>query len=120
MIQIGQKAPDLRHPPTTTMSSQPSSCRIIWENGWSCAFIPVISPLSEPRKSRRSPKKNAEFEKLGVQVLSVSVDSMFVHKMWVDKELSKMVTTKTVPFPMLSDGGGNIGKSMVCMTRMTA
>ncbi len=40
----------------------------------------------------------------------MSVDSMFVHKMWVDKELSKMVTVKTVPFPMLSDGGGNIGK----------
>ncbi len=43
-------------------------------------------------------------------MLSVSVDSMFVHKMWVDKELSKMVTAKTVPFPMLSDGGGSIGK----------
>lgn len=35
---------------------------------------------------------------------------MFVHKMWVDDELSKMITAKTVPFPMLSDGGGNVGK----------
>ena len=35
---------------------------------------------------------------------------MFVHKMWVDGELSKMITAKTVPFPMLSDGGGNVGK----------
>jgi len=41
----------------------------------------------------------------------MSVDSMFVHKMWVDHELSKMVTAKTVPFPMLSDGGGNVGKA---------
>ena len=41
----------------------------------------------------------------------MSVDSVFVHKMWVDNELSKMVTTKTVPFPMLSDGGGNVGKA---------
>ena len=40
----------------------------------------------------------------------MSTDSMFVHKMWVDDELSKMVTAKTVPFPMLSDGGGNVGK----------
>ncbi len=40
----------------------------------------------------------------------MSTDSMFVHKMWVDNELSKMITAKTVPFPMLSDGGGNVGK----------
>ncbi len=40
----------------------------------------------------------------------MSTDSMFVHKMWVDDELSKMITAKTVPFPMLSDGGGNVGK----------
>lgn len=52
---------------------------------------------------------NASFEKLGVQVLSMSTDSMFVHKMWVDHELSKMITAKTVPFPMLSDGGGKVG-----------
>lgn len=34
---------------------------------------------------------------------------MFVHKMWVDDELSKMVKGG-VPFPMLSDAGGKIGK----------
>ena len=41
----------------------------------------------------------------------MSVDSMFVHKLWVDHEISKMVTAGTVPFPMLSDGGGNVGKA---------
>lgn len=40
----------------------------------------------------------------------MSVDSMFVHKMWVDHELSKMITAGTVPFPMLSDGGGKVGE----------
>ncbi|MCF8043349.1 MAG: redoxin domain-containing protein [Desulfarculaceae bacterium] len=43
-------------------------------------------------------------------MLSMSVDSAFVHKMWVDHELSKMVTSGTVPFPMLSDGGGKVGQ----------
>lgn len=38
----------------------------------------------------------------------MSVDSVFVHKMWNDNELSKMVN-KDIPFPMLSDGGGKIG-----------
>ncbi len=40
----------------------------------------------------------------------MSTDSMFVHKMWVDHELSKMVTAGTIPFPMLSDGGGRVGE----------
>lgn len=39
----------------------------------------------------------------------MSVDSPFVHKVWNDNELSKMIS-KDIPFPMLSDGGGNIGK----------
>ena len=33
---------------------------------------------------------------------------MFVHKMWVDHELSKMVE-KGIPFPMMSDAGGKVG-----------
>ncbi|MBN2078811.1 MAG: redoxin domain-containing protein [Spirochaetes bacterium] len=49
-----------------------------------------------------------EFKKLGVEVLSMSVDSVFVHKMWNDTELSKMVKGG-IPFPMLSDGGGRVG-----------
>jgi alkyl hydroperoxide reductase subunit AhpC len=38
----------------------------------------------------------------------MSVDSIFVHKIWNDNELSKMVKDG-VPFPMLSDGGGKVG-----------
>jgi alkyl hydroperoxide reductase subunit AhpC len=45
---------------------------------------------------------------LGVQVLAASTDSRFVHKMWQDDELTKMVPGG-VPFPMLSDAGGMIG-----------
>lgn len=45
---------------------------------------------------------------LGVQVLSVSVDSQFVHKIWQEEELSKMVKGG-VPFPMISDAAGKIG-----------
>ena len=45
---------------------------------------------------------------LGVEVLSMSVDSVFVHKIWQKEELSKMVKGG-VPYPMLSDQGGRIG-----------
>lgn len=40
----------------------------------------------------------------------MSTDSMFVHKMWEEAELSKMVGAGKIPFPMLSDGGGKIGE----------
>jgi peroxiredoxin (alkyl hydroperoxide reductase subunit C) len=54
--------------------------------------------------------KYGTFQELGVEVLSMSVDSVFVHKMWNDQELSKMVEGG-VPFPMLSDGGGKVGEA---------
>ena len=47
---------------------------------------------------------------MGVEVLTVSIDSMFVHKMWDEKELAKMVEGG-IPFPMLSDAGGRLGKT---------
>jgi alkyl hydroperoxide reductase subunit AhpC len=53
--------------------------------------------------------KYKDIKNLGAEILSVSVDSHFVHKMWQESELSKMVEGGT-PFPMLSDGPGNIGK----------
>jgi len=47
-------------------------------------------------------------KELGVEVLSVSVDSRFIHKIWNEAELSKMVEGG-IPYPMLSDQGGRIG-----------
>ena len=38
----------------------------------------------------------------------MSVDSIFVHKMWDENELSKMVDGG-IPYPMLSDAGGQVG-----------
>ena len=43
--------------------------------------------------------RNADFEKLGVQVLGASIDSKFVHLAWrKDKE-----ELRNLPFPMLAD-----------------
>jgi len=53
--------------------------------------------------------KVPELEKLGVQVLAMSTDSRFSHKIWQEEELSKMVEGG-VPYPMLSDQGGKIGE----------
>ncbi len=44
-----------------------------------------------------------------MEVLSISVDSIYTHKIWDETELSKMVKGG-IPFPMLSDQNGNIGR----------
>jgi alkyl hydroperoxide reductase subunit AhpC len=52
--------------------------------------------------------KKSVFDELGVQILAMSTDSHFTHKIWQEEELSKMVEGG-FPFPMLSDAGGKIG-----------
>ena len=53
--------------------------------------------------------KYPELQALGVEVLAMSTDSRFSHKIWQEEELSKMVDGG-VRYPMLSDAGGRIGQ----------
>jgi peroxiredoxin (alkyl hydroperoxide reductase subunit C) len=53
------------------------------------------------------------FQNLGAEVISVSVDSHFVHKVWNDQELTKMVEGG-VPFRMAADQAGNVGRAYGC------
>ena len=46
---------------------------------------------------------------MDVEILALSTDSRFTHKMWQQYELKKMIEGG-VPYPMLSDAGGRIGK----------
>jgi peroxiredoxin (alkyl hydroperoxide reductase subunit C) len=52
--------------------------------------------------------KYEELKSLGAEVLSLSTDSRFTHKVWQEVELSKMIDGG-VPFPMVSDQGGRVG-----------
>lgn len=49
-----------------------------------------------------------DFQALDTVVLAASTDSRFVHKIWQEQELTRMLDGG-VPFPMLSDAGGRIG-----------
>jgi len=53
--------------------------------------------------------RHKELEELGVQVISISIDSIYVHKVWEEQELSLMVEGG-IPWPMASDTAGNIGR----------
>ena len=52
--------------------------------------------------------KYEEIKSLGAEVLALSVDSPYTHKVWQEGELSKMIPGG-LPYPMLSDPGGRIG-----------
>jgi len=52
--------------------------------------------------------KYPEIKAMDTEVLAMSVDSRFSHKVWQEEELSKMVEGG-VPFPLLTDAGGRIG-----------
>ena len=45
---------------------------------------------------------------MNTEVLAISIDSQFTHKVWQEQELSKLVEGG-IPYPMLSDTGGTIG-----------
>ncbi len=52
--------------------------------------------------------KAEELKKLGVELLAVSIDTVFVHKVWQEVELSKLIPGG-FPFPMGSDAAGKVG-----------
>ena len=50
-----------------------------------------------------------DLQSLGAEILAISVDSPYTHKVWQEGELAKMVPGG-LPYPMLSDPGGRIGQ----------
>jgi alkyl hydroperoxide reductase subunit AhpC len=108
MIQVGKKAADFTAPGyqkgkfiNVKLSDYLGKWVLLcfYPGDFTFVWATEISAVAE---------KFPSFQELGVEILSMSIDSIFVHKMWNDNELSKMVKGG-VPFPMLSDAGGKVG-----------
>ncbi len=52
--------------------------------------------------------KYDELKELGAEVIAISTNSYFSHKIWDEVELSKMVDGG-IPYPMVADTAGKIG-----------
>jgi peroxiredoxin (alkyl hydroperoxide reductase subunit C) len=52
----------------------------------------------------------SEFQRLNAEILAISVDSVYSHKIWNEIELSNMAGVG-MPFPMLTDENGSIGRA---------
>jgi alkyl hydroperoxide reductase subunit AhpC len=54
--------------------------------------------------------KYEEIKALGAEVLAISIDTPYTHKVWQEGELSKMIPGG-LPYPMLWDKAGQIGEA---------
>ncbi|BEQ15066.1 thioredoxin-dependent peroxiredoxin [Desulfoferula mesophila] len=108
MMQIGKKAPDFNAP--CYYQGKFASVQLSEYLGkWVVlCFYPGDFTFVCATEVSALAAKYQDFQDLGVEVLSMSVDSPFVHKMWQEHELCKIVDGG-VPFPMLSDGSGQVG-----------
>ncbi len=82
------------------------------EGKWSIFFFyPADFTFVCPTELVDMADKYAEFQKMGVEVLSVSTDTHFVHKAWHDTSDS----IKKINYPMLADPTGFLSRAFGVM-----
>jgi alkyl hydroperoxide reductase subunit AhpC len=108
MLLIGKKAPDFTAPAyidgrftTVSLASYAGKWLVVM-------FYPGDFTFVCATEVAAAAENQEAFATLGVEVLTVSVDSPYVHKAWMQQELEKM-TAHPVSFPMASDVAGKIG-----------
>ncbi|SFM85453.1 thioredoxin-dependent peroxiredoxin [Thermodesulforhabdus norvegica] len=72
-------------------------------------FYPADFTFVCPTELVTIARRYKELRELDVEVLAISIDTPFVHKVWQEVELSKMIEGG-VPYPLLSDLAGKVGK----------
>ena len=108
MVRIGQKAPDFNAPAyfggkfiDVSLSSYAGQWVVVM-------FYPGDFTFVCATEVSAAAENQGAFETLGVEILTISVDSPYVHKAWMQQELEKM-SAHPVRFPMASDVSGKIG-----------
>lgn len=69
-------------------------------------FYPADFTFICPTELKELADKYAAFKEAGAEIISVSTDTVFVHKAWWDNSPA----IKTITYPMLADPTGNICK----------
>jgi NADH-dependent peroxiredoxin subunit C len=107
MLQIGQPVPDgtyQAYSQEQIRSLQLSEYRGKW---LIVVFYPGDFTFICPTELQELGELYPEFQKLGAELLSVSTDSVFVHKAWHD--ISPAI--KGLPYPMLADPTGRLSRA---------
>lgn len=107
MVKIGQKIPDFEleaYHQDKIKKIKLSSYRGKW---LIIIFYPADFTFVCPTELEEAADYYGEFKKLGAEILSVSTDTVFVHKAWHDASPA----IKKIKFPMLADPTGSLSKS---------
>jgi alkyl hydroperoxide reductase subunit AhpC len=109
LARVGKKVPDFEVPvyfekkfSTTKLSDHLGKWVMLYFHPGDFTFI-CGTELSELAN------RYTEITELGVEVISFSVDNLYVHKVWSDTEISQIVPGG-IPFRMGSDTAGRVGK----------
>jgi peroxiredoxin (alkyl hydroperoxide reductase subunit C) len=104
MIKIGQKIPDF-----TVEAFDENRIRKIklsdYKRKWLVLlFYPADFTFICPTELEEAAHYYKEFKKLGAEILSISTDTVFVHKAWHDNSPA----IKKIHFPMVADPTGEL------------
>jgi peroxiredoxin 2/4 len=96
-IQIGQQAPSFEVDAVVGKKFEKVKLSD-YKGKWVVLFFyPLDFTFVCPTEIQEFSKRNAEFDKLGVQVLGASIDSKFSHLAWVENGLGEL------KYPLLAD-----------------
>ena len=107
MISINEKAPDFES--DSYYKGAIKKIRLSdYKNKWVVlVFYPADFTFICPTELGAIADMYQDFQKIGAEILSVSRDTVFVHKAWHDNS----TTIAKIKFPMIADPTGNICKS---------
>jgi alkyl hydroperoxide reductase subunit AhpC len=107
-VQIGKQAPDFSA--EAYHLGEMKTIRLADYRGqWVVLFFyPADFTYVWPTEMAAVAVKYPAFQEIGVEILTISVDSAATHRDWHERELSRMVPGGA-RYPMLSDPGGKIG-----------
>ena len=107
MIKIGEEIPDFET--EAFYNNQTKKYKISDYRGkWLVLiFYPADFTFICPTELEEAAEYYEEFKKLGAEIMSVSTDTVFVHKAWHDNSPA----IKKVKFPMIADPTGKICKA---------
>lgn len=108
MIKIGQKIPDFELEAFHNEETKKIKLSDYKGKWLVLLFYPADFTFVCPTELEEMADRYEEFRKLGAEVLSVSTDTVFVHKAWHDNSPA----IKKVKFPMLADPIGKLCREL--------
>lgn len=108
MPMIGQPVPEGTYQSYHQGEIQPVTLRSYGGRWLVLVFYPGDFTFICPTELEELGSMYGEFQKLGAEVLSVSTDSVYVHKAWHDTSPA----IKGLSFPMVADPGGRLSQHL--------